>query len=175
MGITANYQRLSPEKFEEICRNSEAADTFFGYELEDDEFDAWFDELEASGRYLDIGKAWHGLHFLLTGSSDINDVLPPFGNVVMGGTDTQWESPYGMVRYLTPQEVKNCAQALEQMNETQLRRCYRPMAFRAADIYPNGKTWGENDIDYLIIMVDRVRTFFSEAAKAGEVVLISID
>src|SRR5437868_5943078 len=100
MSITASYRRLPPEEFEQLRADSKLADAYFGFNLEDEEdIFAWADSLEASGRYLSIDKMWHGLHFLLTGSNamDGTDVPPPLDNVVMGGTDTDWEATYGMV------------------------------------------------------------------------------
>lgn len=178
MGVRASYERLSPEQFEQIRKDEQAAHAYFGVGLEDEEFDAWFREMESSGNHLDIQKAWAGLEFLLTGSSNrdgINDPPPPLGNAVMGGTDTEWEAGYGMVRYLTPQEVKDCAHALGQIDEDKLRRRSDPLAFRAEGIYPYEEDWNESHLDGLIFNFRRVREFYSEAAKAGEVVLLSID
>jgi hypothetical protein len=183
MGIEASYRRLSPDDFRALQVNPQAADAYFGHAREDGDegyenyIDAYFDRLHASDRYLDIDKDWAGLHFLLTGDDGMGkaEVPPPLGNVVVGGMDTEWDATYGMVRYLTPKEVKDAAVALEQITEDELRSRYDLAAFRAADIYPGGEVWSEHDIEPLLEVFAQVRDFFAEAARQGEVVLLSSD
>jgi len=180
MSITASYRRLSPSGLEQMRQDKKLADAYFGDDLEEDDDDAnyaWMEQREASGRYLDIGKVWQDLNFLLIGSVEMKatNIISPLGSVVMGGTATEWEATYGMVRCLTPQEVKDCACALGQIDDAELRRRYDPIAFKAEDIYPGGEMWSERDIDFLLDTFKNVRMFFSEAAIAGEVILISIN
>jgi hypothetical protein len=181
VSITVSYRRLSPDEFERLRADPDAAADYFGDGLEDadeQQIDEWLGRRDASGRYLDIHKSWHGLHFLLTGDSDMDgtSVAPPLGNVVMGGTDTQWEACYGMVRYLAVQQVQEVARALGQISEEELRRRYDPVAFRSNEIYPGGETWDDEDErEALLAVFDQVRVFFAEAATAGEMVLLSSD
>jgi hypothetical protein len=180
MGMRATYRRLPEEEFEKLRADPEQADAYFGLDIaeEDDEsIDAYYDHLETSGRYLDIQKSWDGVHFLLTGKSAMEEesVPPPLGNVVNGGADTDWEASYGMVRYLTPQEVKEVAVALDQISVADLRQRYDPKAFQAENIYPGAEVWDETGIEHLLEVFRRVRSFFSEAAQAGDMVLLSCD
>ena len=124
-----------------------------------------------------IDQAWDGLHFLLTGLS-LTDTVPsppPLGNVVQGGTPTEWEATFGTVRYLTPQEVKAVSFALDQITEADLRTRYSPKTFRRAGIYPGGEVWDESGIEYLLEVFSKVRDFYSAAAREGDVVLLSFD
>ena len=69
-------------------------------------------ERESSDRYLSIGTDWHALHFLLTGDGELKPhplPPPPLGNVMHGGTETQWSCS---VRSLAPDEVRAVADAL---------------------------------------------------------------
>lgn len=178
MGIEASYRRLSPAEFQQLRDDPAQADIYFGLDEEDDEkICAYFDRLRASNRYLDIDKSWHALHFLLTGEAvmDKTQVAPPLGNVVLGGTPTEWEATYGVVRYLTPQEVKEVAEALEKISEAELRHRYDPKAFLVADIYPAGEAWDGTGIEELVDVFGQVRDFFLEAAREGNVVLLSSD
>jgi hypothetical protein len=180
MSITASYRRLSPQEFERLRADPTAAASYFGDDLEDEDDAAWYawlDARDADGRYLDIQKGWHALNFLLTGNATMDRACapPPLGNVVLGGNDTDWEATYGMVRSLAPAEVQAVAAALEQVDEEELRRRFDPASYEAEDIYPAGVPWGEDDLAPLLKVFGQVRAFFSEAAKAGEVVLLSLN
>ncbi|MBV9849044.1 MAG: YfbM family protein [Armatimonadetes bacterium] len=185
MSITASYRRLPPDEFEHLLSDPKAA-AEFGFvdldelELFDDEED--FDSsasdaaLEENGRYLDIYQDWHALHFLLTGKAEMDktDVPPPLGNVVLGGTETKWEATYGKVRYLTPEEVKDVAMALQAIKEEDLR--HRDLTtFTAANLYTYRDGWSTEDLERLMDVFTEVRDFFSKAAREGDVVLLSSD
>ena len=91
MGMYGRYYRVPLDQLHRMQDDPQAVDTYFGHDIEDEKaFDAYYVALEASGRYLDIDKAWHGLHFLLTGDASLgeNNASPPLGNVVQGGTLT---------------------------------------------------------------------------------------
>lgn len=179
MSITAEYSRLSPAEFREMCDNPEQADRYFGFHLnweddENDELDRWLEAQEATGKHLDIVKTWHGLHFLLTGEANTQpDHVPlPLRNVVVGGMKTPWEASYGNVRYLTAQEVRDVALALSELNAVELRERYQVAAFQNTDIYPGGEVWSPTGIDEILEAFTKVRAFFSAAAEVGEMVLL---
>lgn len=189
MSITASYRRLTPEEFQKCLDDpitAASANLFNLDEMDDDfednlgdEFD--FDAAAKSGRYLDIGKFWHGLHFLLTGNTemDTGTVRPPLGNVVLGGTPTKWEATYNMVRSLTPEEVREVAFVLENMTLENLRR--RSLTqYGAEHLYgyhglPCGSSLGAGDTEALLEVFEEVRDFFIAAAQEGDVVLLSSD
>jgi hypothetical protein len=180
MSICANYRRLSLEEFERLRADPDQANVYFGLDIDEDDdekVDAYYDRLEANNRYLDIGKTWHGLHFLLTGEAkmDSTDVPHPMGSIVLGGTPTEWEATYGVVRYLMPREVQEVAHALDQISESELRQRYDPYGFQVANIYPGGEVWNADGIEELLEVFSQVRDFFSEAARDGDVVLLSSD
>ena len=93
MSMTANYRRISQSELDAFLGDSEFAQRFLGFifgEDDEEDFGKFWDELQNSGNYLDIGKAWHGLHFLLTGEPNIEAELPdsPLCEVVFGGIET---------------------------------------------------------------------------------------
>ncbi len=178
MSINGIYRRLPPEEFTALQADPAAADAYFGRAFEDDsEIGPYYDALEASGFYLDIMNDWQGLHFLLTGRAemDTTEEPPPLGNVVLGGTPTTWEATYGMVRSLTPAEVRDVANTLQQITEYDLRPRLNVAAFSAAHIYPHNDNWDSDELDLLLEVFDAVRDFFVTAAEQGEVVLLSHD
>ncbi len=184
MSITASYRRLSPEEFQRLLSDPRAATIFGLVNMDDldclddaDELDSSDSEasLEESGRLLDIGRYWQALHFLLTGKAetDKTEVPPPLGNVVLGGTETKWEATYGKVRHLTPEEVRGVASALTGIREEDLR-C-RDLTLFPTDLYSHQGNWDTEDLERLIEVFTEVRDFFSQAAREGDVVLLSSD
>ncbi len=181
MSVTASYRRLPPAEFQRLLSDPREA-TLFGLDnmddLEDEEdLDSSASEamLKESGRHLDIGRYWHALHFLLTGRAEMDktEATPP-GNAVLGGSETKWEATYGMVRYLAPEEVKDVAFALEATQQEDLRR-RDPATFTAANLYSAHGIWSREDLEPLIEVFTQVRDFFSQAAREGNVVLLSKD
>jgi hypothetical protein len=183
MGIEASYRRVTTEEFEKLRADPESAASFFGTSLEDldnpERLLAKMEELENSEYYLNIGKDWHMLHFLLTGDGELGEhaVLPPppLGNVVQGGTETEWECTYGHVRFLSPAEVKEVANALNKISVGELRSRFRAADFEAVDIYQLGSEWTEDEAESVFEVYPRVVDFFNKAARNGDIILLSSD
>jgi hypothetical protein len=136
------------------------------------------DTLAANGRYLDIQKAWHSLHFLLTGdaSYEIAEDTPPPGNVILGGASTTWEAYLDYYRYFLPHEVKEASKALAQLSREELRQRYNPEAFEVAELYPKADIpWSANDIDPLLDILDQVIAFYHNAAEAGDAIILAVN
>jgi hypothetical protein len=137
--------------------------------------------LRSSGRYLSIEKDWHALHCLLTGRvtspSEIPPAPAPWGHVVLGGTETPFDATYGKVRYLTPVEVGEVADALGQISVDDLRARFDPVAFTEAEVYPNPRPggWDIGELEPLLWVYPQLVGFFRDAAREGNVVLLSLD
>jgi hypothetical protein len=74
---------------------------------------------------------------------------------------------------LTPEQVKEVAAALNQVQEPELRSRFDASALKEAHIYPQG--WEGSDQrtqDWLWEAFVAVRTFFTEAAYFGDVMLL---
>src|SRR5687767_190483 len=97
---------------------------------------------EDLGERISIDKAWHGLHFLLTGSAE-----PTTGDaslVVMGGAEIGDDGGYGPARYLEVNEVRRVSAALQALSVADLQGRYDAAAMEAMDIYPGGWDDAEN-------------------------------
>ena len=184
MSIEASYRRVSPEEFARLQADIKAAETFFGTGLEDlddpEKLVAKMQEQESSDCYLGIGKDWHALHFLLTGDGELKPhplPPPPLGNVVQGGTETQWPCTYGHVRSLKPDEVRAVANALGEISVEELRSRFNVASLNAAQIYPHGKrrSWTDDEAESVFEIYPRVVEFFEAAARDGDMVLLSSD
>jgi Domain of unknown function (DUF1877) len=118
---------------------------------------------------LDLDKAWHGLHWLLTGSVD--EVDSPLGLAVLGGEPVGDDWGYGPPRLLAPDDVRRAADALAQVTVEDLRSRFDRSAMLAAGVYP--QIWDEEDIfdSYLEPSYVMLRDFYARAASHGDAVL----
>jgi hypothetical protein len=127
------------------------------------------------GPLLDIEKAWHGLHYLLTGNAD--EPVPGAGEAVLGGAEIGPPFGYGPARLLTPEKVASVSSALSSLTRDALRARFDPKMMSVAQIYPKG--WddrdgegNEEDANWLLSAFDDVREFYAAAASRGSGVLI---
>lgn len=182
MGMYCHFYRLPPEHLQEMLDDSDVADAFFGYDIDEDDNAAWathdafVSQLRKSGRYLDIQRAWHCLHFLLTGKEDYDaaeDEPPPY-NMIMGGTETDWEAYVGFYRYFLPEEVKEISKALKSLSCEALRRYSAPEAFNSVKLYAVYGEVSKDDIEPLFNTLDQVIAFYHAAAEAGDAVIAAV-
>ena len=125
-------------------------------------------------RSIDIEKAWHGLHFLLTGTADEGD--EPACYLLRGGEDLDDE---GLTRALRPGQVRGFSQYLSTLDADELVRRYDPERMTALEIYPD-VIWkrkaepGGSPLEWLITSFEEVRRFVDNAAAAGDCVVITV-
>jgi hypothetical protein len=182
MGVEASYRRITPAEWERVHRLAFGENALAGVALEKAYLEfAYSDELMSSNRYFSVDKDWHALHVLLTGDtsnpSEIQPFPPPLGNVVIGGTETPIDATYGKVRFLTPDEVREVADALEKISTEELMSRFDPEAFNEAKVYPNPRPggWDSDQLESLEYYYPKLVAFFREAAREGDVVLLSFD
>lgn len=121
---------------------------------------------------LDIDKAWHGIHFLLTG--EVSTATPPLGDAVMGGTPVGEDEGYGPARLLSAEQVKAVAEALKPLTREIVAARFDAEAMANAQVYPSIWDEGEGALDYLMMHYDELRAFYLRAAKRGDAVLVSV-
>jgi hypothetical protein len=131
---------------------------------------------EGEGDSIDLDKAWHGLHFLLTSTAWEGE--PPLDLLVAGGTPLdEIEDGYGPPRLIGAREVAAAHRALSGLSDEVLRARFDPRAMTAADIYP--AIWdrdpGEDDaLGYLMENLHVLRDGLARASAAGLGVVVSI-
>ena len=127
-----------------------------------------------SDRSIDIEKAWHGLHFLLTGTADEGE--EPACYLLRGGEDLDDE---GVARALRPGQVRRFSQYLSTLNADDLARRYDPARMTTLEIYPDA-IWRrkadpeDSPLEWLIATFEEVRQFVDKAAAAGDCVIITV-
>jgi hypothetical protein len=189
MSMIGNYRRITPQQLADLQREPESIMEFLYPDwsglpamwepvermLEPDDVGIDGPDFHAPDRYLDVDKAWHGIHFLLTGEAGGGAL--PLRNAVLGGTKLgDVDVGYGPARFLTPDEVKKVAEALSNISEDDLRAGYDPSALEAAEIYPT--IWereGDEALEYLMDNYVELVEFFQEAARCGDAMLLYLN
>jgi Domain of unknown function (DUF1877) len=131
VGMLFSYISIEQSEFDQLLDDPIQAEDF----LEENE-----------DRSADIDKAWHGLHFLLTGDAIYGDL--PLGFILNGGKVISGEE-LPTLRIFRPEEVKSIAHALLQCKWLSLRERFDPKALTEADVYP--AVWETDDgvLEYL--------------------------
>lgn len=123
---------------------------------------------------VDLDKAWHGIHFLLTGTAwDAETVL---GLAILGGIPLEdTDIGYGPVRLLEPDQVEAVAAALAGVDDEALRERFDPAELAKADIYPDIWAEGQSVLeDFLLPYLGELRELYTTAAFQGRAVIAGI-
>ncbi len=112
-----------------------------------------------------MDKAWHGIHYVLTGTADATD--HPLGFLVSGGTPIGSEDfGYGPDRAFSSAQLAAITGLLESLDRVTLFARYEPKKMDRAGVYP--QFWardGDDGFDYIFENFERMRAFFIEAQK----------
>jgi hypothetical protein len=119
-------------------------------------------------RKLSLDKAWHGVHYLLTGEPE--STSGSLGNVVLGGTEIGDDEGYGPARCFTTSEVAQLARVLDQAGiRDEAAARYDSARMSDLGIYPGG--WDEEGRDWLLDALDELRAFFVAVAATGDAIV----
>jgi hypothetical protein len=139
------------------------------------EQDSW--EEGGDGDELDVDKAWHGIHFLLTGTTWEGSF--PLNFIVSGGKEIgDIDVGYGPARALMSEDVRALDGALEPLTSAELQRRFDPEQMTKLQIYP--EIW-DNDPDdddslgYLIEYYTDLRDFVRRTAERGHGLLVYLN
>lgn len=141
---------------------------------EPSEPDTW--EPSGEGDELDVDKAWHGIHYLLTGTAWTGEA--PVNFIVQGGREIgKVDVGYGPARALKSSEVREVAAALEALPPEELADRYDPEEMSRLEIYP--EIWtrdpDEDWQSYLIDNYTELRNFVLRAAERGYGLLVYLN
>jgi hypothetical protein len=122
--------------------------------------------------YLD--KAWHGIHFLLSGSAEATKTLA--SKVIFGGESFGPDQAYGRAQLLTSAEVKAIAKLLTKLTPELISARYNPQALEKAEIYPS-IIWvreGPEALKYVLQFYKPLVEFYQRAAERGNAVIFVV-
>lgn len=124
-------------------------------------------------RSVSLEKAWHGLHFLLTGSSWAGGM--PLAFLTQGGEAVGPDGGYGPARLFRPEEVQEIDAALAGISDDQLWARFDRDQMEAENIYP--LIWDEPEEDLreeYVGYFQELKKLVREAAAAGLALLVLI-
>jgi hypothetical protein len=124
---------------------------------------------------LSLEKAWHGVHYLLTGSSGEDESDSPLGFLLEHGQPVGEDTGYGPARALDPKTVKAIDAALSQISDDEFWSRFNPDDMNDQGIYP--QIWDEDPSDLqdeYVGYFQELKQFIKNAAKRGDLVLVTI-
>jgi Domain of unknown function (DUF1877) len=166
MSMIGNLRLVSDEQLDKLFADPQQIDDFL-----------YPDEPMPGAEEDDLDKAWHGIHFLLTGSAWGGD--PPLNFLVAGGRQIgDVDVGYGPARGFTSADVTEISRALAQITSDDLKDRFDGKRMMKAEIYP--EIWdsdpAEDDtLGYLVEYFEDLKTFVerAKASSSGLIVYIS--
>jgi hypothetical protein len=162
MGMIGNLRPASDSEIERLLANpAEITRFLYGSEA---------DGLER----VVIDKAWHAIHFALTGSRLGGDA--PLNFLVSEGTPVgEVDVGYGPARVLTSEQVRAIAAALQPLAPDDLARRVDLKKLDDEVIYPGN--WQRNgiDVDYVVSNYRDMRTLIERLAERGDGLVLYIN
>lgn len=163
MSMTAVGRILSEEQSAQVLRDPGTANDLAIDEADSD---------ETTNDWLELDKAWQGVHFLLTGTIDVTP--EPLGQAVLGGQEVGEDDGYGPPRLMDPATVASVATALSGLTDDEVRARFDMRTMQAMDVYP--QIWDEDNVldEYLMPSVQALREFYARASHRGAAVLLAL-
>ena len=128
----------------------------------------------AGGAEIDIDKAWHGIHYLLTGSDW--EGAEPLCYLISGGEEIgKVDVGYGPARGLSSQEVKKWTDALAKIKVEELKARFDAVKMMELDIYPtvwNNDPEEDDPLGYLLEYFEELRSFVKRAAADDKCIIL---
>lgn len=119
---------------------------------------------------IDLDKAWHGIHYLLTGDHDIGE--PPL-NFILGGTQVgDVEVALGPARAFSAEEVREIDDALRPVSAQVLASRFDGQRMYELEIYPMTGVWTKDDLEYIVHYFESFKAFVAQAASRGMALIV---
>jgi hypothetical protein len=126
----------------------------------------------ATAPSISLEKAWHGLHYLLTG--EVWEGSGPLAFLLAGG-EQLGDDDEMPVRWFTPEETAEIHRALSAVSDKQLWSRFDPEAMEEQQIYPG--IWDEDEADLkeeYLGYFHELKAVVAEAVKANQGLVVSI-
>jgi hypothetical protein len=154
MGMTASLYAISEQQVDTLRSDPSQA----------------FALLSAGGAAVHLDKAWHAIHYLLTGTAWEGD--EPLNFLLHGGEPLGDEESDELVpRVFDVAEVRRIDAALAPIDAGRLRQRYDPQAMQRQDIYPD--IWDEDEaLPFCLEHFGALQGFVAEMARQGRGMVI---
>jgi hypothetical protein len=127
--------------------------------------------------FADIDKAWHCIHFLLTGTADAGN--SPLDFFLTGGEPVGDEDVgYGPARAFMSSAVAKIDEALASIDHHTLTARFDAKVMDQLEIYPDSGRWGEVDprsedsFGYYLVGFDAIKSLVHRGAARGSGMLV---
>lgn len=161
MGMIGCFAAVAPQTLDRLRRDPASIEEYL-----------YPDDGEAEPpNSIDVDKAWHGIHYLLTGQAEGG--AEPLSLAVFGGEEFGPEVGYGPARFLSASQVAAVDAAMAALSLVDLEGRFDPKDMEAKDIYPDA-IWvrdGREAFDYLADNYQQLVTFYRDAASRGDAVI----
>lgn len=132
------------------------------------------------GDYLCLGTDWQAAHWLISHGEKTfaNDskAEPGISRAIMNANEFGTvNTGYGRIRLNDQADVARCAQALAQLDLSQLDHEAEADRMNAAKVYPPNLTRSAEDIEALLDVVTNLTRFYEQAAADAKCVIIWAD
>jgi hypothetical protein len=129
------------------------------------------------GIELDLDKAWHGLHFIFTGTAEEGD--PPGCFLVNGGDEIGDEDDDNRPRLLDPAQVAQFSAFLASLTDDEFTHRFDAERMTKLEISPDliWKRDAETDhppLQYLRGAFQDLRAFVATAADRGDAIVVDV-
>lgn len=166
MGMLCSMYKVSEEQLREFLKDSSLLEEYLNSFYENKE------EYE-NENFLDLGKSWDALIFLLTGQTLSDAPQASLARLIFSENfiDESQDFGIGPAHYLTSKEVKFYAEKLSLLDIKKLRANYNAEQMNNLDVYPG--YWEENDEfkDFLIDTYHELLAFINTAATENRAVI----
>ena len=161
MGMVACFTSLSAEALAELQADPDRIEDYLYPDDGDSE----------PPNYIDLDKAWHGIHYLLTGTAEGG--IQPQSLAVFGGEEFGPDVGYGPARFLTVDQVRRVAEHLSALTPEALASRFNAKDMEAKQIYPD-VIWvrdGQEALGYALDNYQQLQVFYQDAAARGDAVI----
>jgi hypothetical protein len=117
----------------------------------------------------DFEKSWHGMHYLLTGTSDEGD--PPL-NFLMHGRELELEDGETPLITHSSADTRRIADAMTRLSDEEVRGRVNLAEMNELELYPG--RWDTEDVEHVLEDMRRLRETVSGVASRGLGLLVSI-
>ena len=155
MGLDCAFWKITPSQLNELKLSYEAVDALICGEE---------GAIDAECLYID--KAWHAIHFLLTGETEAGKF--PLSFAIMDGHNILEDFIDGAT-YLLPEEVEAVSEALSALPDELVSSRYDSEEFSMAGIYRG--PWDENVRNEVIGDYKKLKKFFMGAVSERNAIL----
>ena len=127
------------------------------------------------GEAVNVDKAWHGLHWLLTGTADEGEL--PLSFLLAGGREVDdGDADIGNTHTLSARETRDVAAALDWLSDDDLRARFDAAEMTRLDLYPGIWDRGPEDdpLEYLMAYAGALREAVRGAVRNGLGLLIHV-